>query len=355
MSDQSRPGLPKKRKWLWVAVFLVTAGVATATVIFPRASEDKKPAAAPAAVAESPLGIGCRGWIEPEDGVLKIAVPPVANASIVASLQVREGDTVKAGQVLAVLDGRPALEGKLREAEADIKVARMKLAQIKAGPKAADIDTQKMEAARWQTEYDFANSEYQRYQRLRQTENATAADLDQKRIAVERAKRSLDTEQERLKALQEIRPEDVDLASAELDSAMAKAESAREQIERTVVRAPAAGTVIKIHAHPGEQAGIDGLLELAKTNRMYAIAEVYETDIGRLHLGQKATISGDLLPQKMDGVVTMIGKQIGRSELLPTDTVGFADTRVVRVHIELRDPKLVAGLIHGKVSVAIEP
>lgn len=353
MSDNVRPGLLRK-KWFWVSLIVVIGAVATAVVILPRTTEDKKPEAA-APEAKAPLGIGCRGWIEPEDGVLKVAVPVIANTTIIASLDVKEGDYVKAGQILAVLAGRVDLENSLKEAEAEIKVSQMKLAQIQAGTKAADIDAQKAEVARWESEFEFATSEYQRYQRLRQTENATAADLEQKRIAVDRARNSVDNQREKLKAMEDIRKEDVNLAQAELDKSAAKAETVRGQLERTLVRAPASGTVVRIHAHPGEEVGSDGLLELAKTDRMYVVAEVYETDINRVVLGQKAKISGELLPHNLEGVVDRIGKEIARSQLMPTDTASFADTRIIKVNIKLQDPKLVAGLINGKVSVAIEP
>jgi HlyD family secretion protein len=358
MSGNAGPGSgAKRRKWLWVFVLLIAAGAGATAVILPRASEEPKPAAHAAVVApdEDPMRVGCRGWIEPEDGVLRIAAPSLSTGkAVIATLQVKEGAPVKAGQVLAILDGRSSLEKTLREAEADIEVARKKLAKVKAGAKAADIDAQKVEVARSESEYAFAQTDYQRYQRLRETENVTAADLDQRRQAVERAKLVLDAQRERLKSLQEIPKEDVDLVSAELDAAMAKADYARNQIERTVVRAPVSGTVLKILAHEGEDAGPDGILELGKTNRMFVVAEVYETDIGRVRLGQKATISGDILPGKIEGTVTLIGNQVTRSQLLPSDTAAFADTRVVKVNIKLENGERVAGLIHGKVDVIIQ-
>jgi HlyD family secretion protein len=94
---------------------------------------------------------------------------------------------------------------------------------------------------------------------------------------------------------------------------------------------------------------------LAKTDRMYAVAEVYESDIGRIRLGQKAMISGDLIPDELTGTVTAISSQVTKTELLPLDPAAFADTRVVKVKIQLQNGERVAGLIHGKVNVVIYP
>jgi HlyD family secretion protein len=352
------PGERKTRKGAWLLILLLAVLAGAAVLLYPRGSNEPKPVAvsAPAPAPASTAAVGSRGWIEPEDGVLRVAAPSFStDAPIVATLHVKEGDSVKAGQVLAVLEGRNLLEQSVRESEAQIEVARRKLAQIKAGPKLSDVDAQKMEVARWESELAFANSELQRYQRLLDAGTAIPAELDQKRLAIERARRTLDAQKERLKSIQEIRKEDIDLVTAELDAAMTKADYNRGQVERTIVRAPASGKVLKIHTHPGEQVGPDGILELGKTGRMFVIAEVYETDITRVRLGQKATLSGDLLPEKLEGVVTLIGSDITRSELMPANPASFADTRVIRVTIHVSDGERVAGLIHGKVDVVLHP
>ena len=343
------------KKWLWVLVLLVVAGAGAAAVILPRSSEQPKTDSAAAAVNPEPTQVGCRGSIEPEDGVLKVAAPSLSSGkAVIATLQIKEGDPVKAGQVIAILDGRSSLEKTLHQAEADIEVAQKKLAKVKAGTKTADIDAQKVEIARSESEYAFAQSEYQRYERLRATENVTASDLDQKRQAVERAKLALDAQRERLKSLQDIPKEDVDLVTAELNAAMAKADYARNQIDRTAVRSPFDGTVLRIIAHPGEEVEADGILELAKINSMYVIAEVYETDIGRVRVGQKAIISADILPEKLQGTVTQIGNEVTRSQILPSEVAAFADSRVVKVKIKLENGERASAFINGKVDVVIQ-
>src|SRR2546428_10442487 len=78
---------------------------------------------------DKPLGVGCRGRIEPEDGVILIAAPYFGGRpSLISELRTKESDWVKAGQILAVLDGWQSLEKAVRQSEADVEVARKRLA-----------------------------------------------------------------------------------------------------------------------------------------------------------------------------------------------------------------------------------
>jgi len=88
---------------------------------------------------------------------------------------------------------------------------------------------------------------------------------------------------------------------------------------------------------------------------MFVVAEVYQSDIRRIRIGQKARISGFLVPEGMSGIVAQIGAQVTKAESLPTDPTAFADTRVVKVKVQLQDGERVAGLIYGKVDVVFEP
>ena len=88
---------------------------------------------------------------------------------------------------------------------------------------------------------------------------------------------------------------------------------------------------------------------------MYVEAEVYETDIARVRPGQLATITSELFPGTMTGVVEVVGTTLAKNTVLPLDPVAFADARVFKVWIRLNQGEKVAGLIHGKVNVVIQP
>jgi HlyD family secretion protein len=342
------------KKWFWLPFVLLVVGAAVVAIWF-RDPAAAKTNLASASAADKPTGVGSRGRIEPRDGVISIAAPYFYGPSIIAELRVQEGDWVTSGQIIGVLEAAASRQAALKESEAHVVVARTRLSQLKAGPKQADIDQQKAEIARWETEYELTAAAEQRYELLRKQELATLHDLQERHLNTERAKRALEGARDRLRSLEAIRSEDIDVLNAELAAAMARVALARADLERVIVRAPAAGRVLKIHAYPGEEIGSQGILELGKTDGMFVVAEVYETDIGRVRVGQKAVISGELLSETLKGVVVRIDPQVSKSELLPLEPAAFADTRVVKVKIEVEKGDSIAGLIYGKVDVVIQP
>jgi HlyD family secretion protein len=344
----------KQKRWLGIALVLLLGSAALGALLSLSGRKETPPPAPPVTVKSE--GVAALGRLEPEDGLVQVSAPYFAGRpSIVRQLLVSEGDRVRTGQTLAILDGRGPLEAALRQSEARVAVARSRLAQVKAGARPGELDAQKMEIARWQDEVANAETEYQRYEKLARSQDVSASELDEKRLALERARKTLQWAKDKLAGLAEIRPSDVDLAASELEAALAEERRVRADLELTVVRAPMAAQVVKVLARPGEDGSTRGIVELGKTDRMYAIAEVYETDVGRVRVGQKATVSGELLPAPITGAVAEIGMRIAKSELLPMDTASFADNRVVKVKVRLDDSRVAAGLIFGKVNVVIHP
>ena len=112
-----------------------------------------------------------------------------------------------------------------------------------------------------------------------------------------------------------------------------------------------AGRVVAVHVRAGERVGEGGIVEIADVTPMYAIAEVYETDVGKVRPGQPATVSARALPGgELRGRVTRVGTKVGRKDVLDTDPVADADARVVECEIELEDAvaTLIAVLAPGR-------
>ena len=90
-------------------------------------------------------------------------------------------------------------------------------------------------------------------------------------------------------------------AEAAVRAAQAGLDAARAELELALVRAPIAGRVLEVHARAGERVGPDGVVELGRTDEMFAVAEVYETDIGRVRTGQQATVTSPALAEAARG------------------------------------------------------
>jgi len=143
----------------------------------------------------------------------------------------------------------------------------------------------------------------------------------------------------------------------ENDAAAAELRLARAELARNQVSSPIDGQVIDVHARDGERVGPDGIVEIGQTHAMYAVAEVYETDIGRVRLGARARVASSALPRMLNGTVDRIGMRVGKLDALGTDPAAKTDARVVEVEVRLDDgdAAVAAPLTHLQVEVTIQP
>lgn len=300
------------------------------------------------------------------------------------------------------------LETQLAETKkAQDAIVQRVQAELLAAEKAQDAVLRRLEAELRNVQTDFA-----RYQKLAQDGAISASDLDSRRVRVETAIERLDearanrnqilstlkeqlteaqanrnqtltTLNEQLKEakvnrnktitvldeqineakanleqIKEVRPVDIQQAKAEVESAQAAVEQAQADLEVAYVRAPMAGRVIKINTRAGETVDEEeGIAEIGQTDEMMVVAEVYESDIRKVRLGQRVSITSEnkAFDGELRGSVSKIGLKIGKKDVLSTDPAADTDARVVEVNIRLNpeDSKRVAGLTYSKVIVEI--
>lgn len=146
----------------------------------------------------------------------------------------------------------------------------------------------------------------------------------------------------------------LDVARTAAIVARADLSRAQAELELSVVNAPFAGEILDIHARTGERVGPDGIAELGRTDAMYAVAEVYETDIRFVEVGQRATVTSPALADPVTGTVERIGRKIGKNDVLSNDPAARTDARVVEVQIRLDDSTVTSGLTNLQVEVELE-
>ena len=306
-------------------------------------------------------------------------------------LLVTEGDIVKKGQVVAILDSRDRLSDELQQAKEQVKNAIAKLNQVIAGAKTGEIqaqqatitqleaelkggsETQNAAIARWQSEVRNANAEYNRFGQLYGQGAIASSNLDSKRLVAETAEAqlkeaiairnrnfsSLQAQISQAKAtlngIAEVRPVDVQAAQTEVKSAVTAVKGAQTALDRAYIRSPIAGQILKIHTHPGEKLSDDGIVEMGKTNQMVAIAEVYQTDIGKVRVGQQAVVTSQAFDGEIKGTVAQIGLQVEQQKVFSDRPGENLDRRIVEVKIRLNpeDSKRVAGFTNLQVQTAI--
>lgn len=346
-----------------------------------------------AAVETKPVApkVTSLGRLEPETEIIKLSAPLALSGDRLAELLVSEGERVKAGQTIAILDSRDRLRDAVQQAEEQVKVSQAKLDRVKAGAKLGEIQAQKeritrLEAelagelktqaaaiARWQAEVNNARSEYNRYQQLYREGAISISTLDSKGLVLATAREQLNEVRARqnrlddtlraqlaearanLAQIAEVRPVDVNAAQTEVDSAIAALARAKTELAQAYVRAPLDSQILKIQTRPGEKIGEAGIVELAQTERIIAVAEVYQSDIAKVKPGQPAAITGQAFEGIVRGEVYQIGLQVSRQNVFSDLPGENLDRRVVEVKIRLNpeDSRRVAGLTNLQVFTAI--
>jgi HlyD family secretion protein len=295
-----------KRPW-WLAV----GGFALVIVLASLWRPSPAPRSIPRApVQQQPEAVSALGRLEPSGDVRKLAAPMsgMGGSPRISALLVQEGDRVRRGDLLASFDSRPGLL-------ADLALVQTKISNTLLELQLLERDTR-------------------RYRRLAKSGATPSADLDNREI------RLISLRGELAQARVQLRKVQSDLVQSEL-------------------RSPIDATVLRILARPGERPGEAGILELGNTDQMEAVAEVYESDINRVRVGQPATLISENggLSTTLKARVVRITPQVRQRQVVSTNPTGDADARVVEVRLAL-DPsdlakvRQLAGL---KVIVRLQP
>lgn len=302
--------------------------------------------------APQPAGISCLGRITPGDRIIKVAAPA---QSIVKTLRVRRGSQVVQGQEIAVLRDYDVAAAALAQASSETALAASAVLQAKAIGKPAAIAAQQAAVARQESVLHSAELDLKRKKELFGGGLLPGADLAAAQLVFDTAAQDLRRENEQLQSLRQVRAEDVEVAEKQLAVVRVKEDYARAELDRNRITAPASGTVLEIHAYPGETVTDQGIVDLGDVRHMFVLAEVYMSDIPRVHRGARAVITGEAFTGSLDGRVEEILRQASNNELYPVDAMTAADKRVLGVRIRLDDGSKVQNLSNSQVSVHIEP
>jgi HlyD family secretion protein len=329
-----------------IFITLKLAGIATPPSPTPIAAPIKRQA------------VTALGWLEPASNIVKLAAPATVEASRIARLEVSEGDPIEVGQVVAVLDTADKLKAQLKTAEAQVALKRALVARVRLDTENS-IVARRMAIAKAQADLDQAEAEFARQRTLVGREFATPANLEKRKRDLEVARAQIEEAQSALRRLEATLsepgqvPTQIDIAVAERELAAAEADfvQARVLLDQASIRSPIRGRVITVLTRPGEKISADGVMELGGTQTMVAIAEVYQSDLPLVRVGQPVELKSDTFTFPVTGVVERIGLKVKRQSVINNDPATDTDARVVEVRVIL-DPESshrVAGMTRLQV------
>ncbi len=99
-----------------------------------------------------PKTVTALGKLAPKGEVIKLSAPTSTEGVKIDKLLVHEGETVKAGQLIAILDSQGRLQAAVNESKEKVAVAQASLAKVKAGAKKGEIEAQRSVIDRLQAE-----------------------------------------------------------------------------------------------------------------------------------------------------------------------------------------------------------
>ncbi|MEN9215783.1 MAG: HlyD family efflux transporter periplasmic adaptor subunit [Gloeomargarita sp. HHBFW_bins_162] len=347
-----------KIKWQWVAVGVFVPGLLILAIRLGLDywNQSQAPKPTPPVIKTKPM-IAALGRIQPEGDIITLSAPSSIEGARVAEILVQEGQWVQPGQVVATLDTTRRRRVEAALAANEVAIAQARLNQVLAGAKTGEIQAVQAQVSRLEAELRLAQTDFQRNQQLYQEGAIAAAALDGFRLRVETVREQLQEARANLSSVREVRGVDVQLAQAQLAQARNRLALAQVELDLSLIKAPVAGRVLKIQTRVGETVGNAGILDLGRTERMFVVAEVYETDIPKVRAGQRAVMTAAALTEPLRGTVTQVGWKVAKKDVLNTDPVADVDARVVEVKIALdqaASPQ-VQRLTNMVVNVQIEP
>jgi HlyD family secretion protein len=287
--------------------------------------------------------VSASGKIYPENDV-KIS-PEVSGE--VTELYVKEGDSVRAGQLLAKIRAdqyQPAVErsqATVNSAKANVSVATAQIGQL--------------EAQKGQTEaqLDQARSVARRQEQLFKDGVISQADLDQVRTALRSAEASLNAVKAQINSARE----NVNASEQNVKGADATVREAKTNLSKTMIYAPVSGVISKLTVKRGERvlgtqmmSGTE-MMRISNFTAMIVQVDVSESDILRVAVGNETDIEVDAyLDVKFTGKVTEIAASAKENALSAAASNDQMSNYVVKIRIDSESYRELMAKYKGKRS-----
>jgi ABC exporter DevB family membrane fusion protein len=323
-----------KKRIVYVGIFLAAGAAVIATVQYGRG------ATAPAASSAVPIAaeevISAAGIVEPLSEEVRIGSQL---AGVLRTVPVEEGQRLRKGQTIAILDNADYL-ARVAQARAAVSERRAELDRIVNGARGQERREALAAVEEARAVQANARTEMLRRQSLFQTGDISRSDW-------ERAEREWQVAETRVRqsweryALVDAPARDDERARAEaaLEMARARLAEAEALAEKTMIRAPFNGTVLKRFRKAGETVSDTGdtpIVSFGDDSRLRVRVDVDETDVARVRLGSRAWVVAQAFgSQKFEGRVVQIGQALGKKNIDTDQPNEKIDTKVLETLVEL--------------------
>jgi membrane fusion protein, multidrug efflux system len=247
----------------------------------------------------------------------------------------------------------------------DSDIAKLKQAQATSDRNLADF-------ARYQTLYDkkeVSKADYDQYRATAEAQQAAVAaseaEVSSARKTIDQRSAQLLSQQAKLRQSQQNGPLQLQIREADIKTSQANAESTKAQLDQaklnlgyTHITAPIAGVVTQRSAEIGARVATgQQLMMIVQVDNLWVTANFKETQLARMHPGQKVHIHVDALKDDFDGVVESMPAATGSatSVLPPENATGNFVKVVQRLPVRIRFNKGQRDLEKLRPGMSVEP
>jgi HlyD family secretion protein len=319
-----------------LGAFLLTASLVVASH---RARESAVASAVASAKPETLLIAG-PGRVEPYSEDIKIGSELSGRLK---SVNVEEGDAIHPGQVLAELENAD-YRAQVESARASVVAKEATLRKVINGARRQERDQAWSSVNEAKAVMENSQSELHRRQELFKAGVVSREELERYSREADVAKAKYDEAvQQHALVDDHAREEDRSFAEADLKLAQGQLDEAQARYQKTFIRSPIDGTVLRKHHRSGESVSNsstapDPILTIGDRKTLRVRVDVDETDVSKVQVGQKAYVTADTYgTKKFWGHVVRLGQQLGPKNVRTDEPTERVDTKILETLVEL-DP-----------------
>jgi HlyD family secretion protein len=316
-----------RRKWLGV---ILGSGLLIVVLIV-LAGRDKPPLVQVVAVTRQDLiaSITSNGKVEP----LAPFTIRAQMAAFVEKVEAVEGQAVKKGQVLAIIDAID-LKAQLAQARADLLAAQKQLREAGVGGSSTQTVQIEGDVRRANIEVNRLQEQAEVLKQLVMQHAATQDELDANLSNLASAEANLATLEKKLQMSNAELGPDAQAAALRITQAQEQVRSLQEKVNSATVTAPADGILYSLPVHVGDYLRVgDVVAQVADLRRVRVRAFVDEPDLGWLSPGEQVHVKWEGKPEALwEGKTEQMPKQVVTRV---TRSVGEVLCSVENSHLDL--------------------
>jgi HlyD family secretion protein len=317
------------RWWWWLAIILIPVLIVAAVFKAKSKPKGEEVNLEKVQIRDLVETVTASGKIFPET---EIKISSDVSGEIV-ELYVKEGDSVKVGQILAKVNA-DAYTSAVERSSAGVNIAR-----TQASSSGNSIENAKQQKTQAKLQYENAKKMHQRNQQLFKDGIISLADLENSETTM----KNLEAGFKAAEIMVENAIKGSESAGFQVKDAEALLKEQRTNLGRTIIKAPATGIISKLNVERGErvvgtiQMSGTELMRIADLHAMEVQVEVSENDIVNVKTGDEATIEVDAYQnKKFSGHVTEVANSANNISSIAGNSLSTDQVTkfVVKIRIE---------------------